>query len=57
MPIELASNAGFTNCRRLLLEANAKAMDKFCVDCRAQIVEIDMRAALVPKGQVLNASK
>ena len=54
MPVEPASNAGFTNCRKLLLEVN---LDELSVDCTVQIIKIEMSAVLVPKGKVLDTSK
>ena len=57
MPVEPASNAGFTNCGRLLLGVNAKVLDELSVECTVQIIKIGVGAALMPKGQVLDTSK
>ena len=55
MAIELASKAGLAETRGGALGANGEAMDKLFSHHRAQIVEIDMPTALVPKGEVLIA--
>ena len=53
--IELAGQAGLTDRAGGTLGADGEALDKLLVDHRAQVIEIDMGAALVPQGKVLVA--
>ena len=55
MAIELASKAGLAEGTGGTLGAKGEATDKLLLHYRAQIVEIDVSTALVPKGEVLIA--
>ena len=53
MAVELASEARFTDGVWLTLRADREAGNEALADRRSEVVEVRVRAALVPKREVL----
>ena len=56
MAVQLPSKTRLTDGVRLTLRAEGETLDKALADNSAQVIEVRMGAALVPKREVLWAS-